>query len=268
MEYDITKNKYSPKEKKDIWDTAFGLQKVDNLEPSDYMRHQAQQHIQNKIEYADIEKNIKSYYKNSQEQSTKEADIVSLRVAELLSRNGFKFSPATLLGIHKYLFTDILPANIPIGKFRNYNITKKEDVLNWDTVLYDDFGMLNDTLEYDFKKESMVDYDVLNRREKAFSAMNFISDIWQIHPFGEGNTRTIAVFAIKYFRILGFEIDNSLFKEHSKYFRDALVLANYHKIGKTLEYLDKFTENLLLDGKNTLNITINNSGNTHIRRQR
>ncbi|MDR2635387.1 MAG: Fic family protein [Campylobacteraceae bacterium] len=255
--YDIVQNQYSQKQKSDIWDTAFGLQKVDNLEPSDYMKKQAQQHIENKIEYADIENNIKSYYENSQERSTMEADIVSLRAAELLSRNGFKFSPATLLGIHKYLFTDTLPANIPVGKFRHYNITKKEDVLDGDTVFYDDFGMINDTLEYDFTKESKLDYNVLDKRTKVFNAMNFISNIWQIHPFGEGNTRTIAVFAIKYFRILGFEVDNSLFKEHSKYFRDALVLANYHKIGKTSEYLDKFTENLLLAGKNELEISIN-----------
>jgi fido (protein-threonine AMPylation protein) len=250
-DYEIENSEYSYKAKLDIWNTAFGLQKVDNLEPSDYIKELARQNAEGKISYHEIEDNLKNYYKDSSEQKNKEADIVSLRITELLSRNGFKFSPGTLLGIHKHLFDGIFD-NIPTGKFRHYNITKKEPVLNNDTIIYDDFTMIAETLNYDFVLEGSFDYKALGKQDKAFKAMNFISGIWQIHPFGEGNTRTIAVFAIKYFRTLGFEVDNTLFEKHSDFFRDALVLANYHKEGKTVEFLNKFTENLLLNGKNRL----------------
>jgi fido (protein-threonine AMPylation protein) len=249
--YDIENNKYSYQKKLDIWDAAFGLQKVDNLSPSDYARELARENAEGKMDYAEVEESLKQYYEKACEQSTKEADIVSLKIAEILSRNGFKLSPATLLGIHKHLFEGVFD-DIPAGKFRHYNITKKEPVLDGDTVVYDDFAMIAETLNYDFALEGDFDYSSLESREKAFKAMKFISGIWQIHPFGEGNTRTIAVFAIKYFRTLGFDVDDSLFKEHSGFFRDALVLANYHKKGKTSKFLDKFTENLLLEGKHKL----------------
>jgi fido (protein-threonine AMPylation protein) len=250
--YDIEHNKYLYEVKLEIWDTAFGLQKVDNLKPSEYAKKLAYQNAKGEISYDEIEKSLKNYYKAERNQETKEADIVSVRIAELLSREGFKFSPATLLGIHKHLFGGVLENSIPAGKFRHYNITKKETVLSGDTVIYDDFAMIDETLNYDFKIESGFDYSLLDKQSKAFKAMEFISRIWQIHPFGEGNTRTIAVFAIKYFHMIGFSIDKTPFKKHSDFFRDALVLANYHKRGKNMEFLNKFTENLLLNGKHVL----------------
>ena len=74
--------------------------------------------------------------------------------------------------------------------------------------------------------------------------------MWQIHAFGEGNTRTTAVFTIQYLRSLGFDVDNDQFARHSWYFRNALVRANYHNIAKGIDYspiyLERFFRNLLL----------------------
>ena len=245
----IVNKQRSYQTKVDIWDAAFGLQQVDYLTPSEYAVDLARQNIEGKISHVEIENNLNNYHQNNADPDTREADIVAIKIAQLLSSNTFRYSPATLLSIHKHLFEGVLDKHIPTGRFRHYNITKKEPVLNNDTVIYADFMMIKETLNYDFTHERKFDYGSLNNRDKAFKAMRFISDLWQTHPFGEGNTRTMAVFAIKYFRSLGLDTKIGVFKENARFFRDALVLANYHKAAKTMEYLDKFTENLLLDGK-------------------
>ncbi|WP_261813036.1 Fic family protein [Paraclostridium bifermentans] len=81
----------------------------------------------------------------------------------------------------------------------------------------------------------------------------FTSSIWQVHPFCEGNTRTTAVFIIKYLRSLGYNVNNDLFKKHSLYFRNALVLSNYSDVNRNIrpdfKYLESFFEKLLIDTK-------------------
>ena len=115
---------------------------------------------------------------------------------------------------------------------------------------------LKEKLEYDFSQERNFHYNGLSMPEVIHHLSVFISRLWQIHVFGEGNTRTTAVFFIKYLRQLGFEADNDMFAEHSWYFRNALVRANYSNIKKgiyeTTEYLELFLQNLLLDGNNEL----------------
>ncbi|MDR1012901.1 MAG: Fic family protein, partial [Lactobacillales bacterium] len=250
--YDIEKEKLPYQMKLKLWHTAFGLQEVDRLKPSEYMYELADKNAQGKIDYEAIYENITTYYgKENISQKTKEADIVSLRITELLSRSGFTFSPVMLLSIHKQLFKDIFETMIPIGKFRTYNIKKKEPVLNGKSVIYTDYSMLSDALNYDFETEKKIHYNGLSSEEKAKHIMKFISDIWQIHPFGEGNTRTIAVFAIKYLQTKNFQVNNQMFEKYSAYFRNSLVLANYLDV-QTNQFLDKFTENLLLGGKNEL----------------
>ncbi len=246
--------------KAENWGVAIGLQQVDNLTPSKYLIKIAKENIEGKISIDEANEEISRYYKKNpaktiKEQNEKEADEVSARIAKLLSTHSFSFSPAELISIHKTLFTGILD-NKTAGKIRTYDITKKEPILNGDTVIYGRADSIKETLDYDFSQEKQFHYKGLSIKEKVEHIAKFISGIWQIHPFGEGNTRTTAVFTIKYLYTLGFETNNDMFEKHSKYFRNALVRANYQNLKKdityTTEYLDKFFGCLLLDEKNLL----------------
>ena len=172
-----------------------------------------------------------------------------------MSNNTFSFSPAEYIAIHKFLFTGILDIKTA-RKIRKYDISKDESILNGNSVSYGRADSIRETLDYDFAKEKAFNYKGLTKREKAQHIAKFMSGIWQIHPFGEWNTRTTAVFIIKYLRTLGFKANNELFEENSLYFRNALIRANYNNLEKsiyeTMEYLNRFFENLLLDKKNLL----------------
>lgn len=239
-------------EKAKVWKTAIGLQQVDGLEPSDYLIDAARQNIEGDITIGEVKQLIDSYYQQNPikdtENRTEEADKVSARIAEILSEQTFTFSPAEYLTIHRRLFQGIYSH---AGKIRNYNITKKEWVLDGDTVLYASAESLKATLEYDFEQERKFSYSGLSQHEIIEHIADFISNLWQIHAFGEGNTRTTAIFLIKYLRKLGFkEVNNDLFAEYSWYFRNALVRANYEDLSKgihkTNKYLVCFLSNLLL----------------------
>jgi len=239
-------------EKARVWKTAIGLQQVDGLKPSDYLIATAKQNIEGSITIDEVKLRIDTYYqqqavKNDKDR-TEEADKVSARIAEILSEDSFAFSPAEYLSIHRRLFQGIYSH---AGEVRDYNIAKKEWVLNGETVLYASAASLKATLEYDFEQEKKFSYKGLTRQEIVEHIAHFISYLWQIHVFGEGNTRTTALFLIKYLRKLGFkEVNNDLFAEHSRYFRNALVRANYEDLSKgihkTEQYLIRFLLNLLL----------------------
>ena len=246
--------------KAENWAVAIGLQQVDGLTPSKYLIDIAKDNIEGKISIDEANEEISRYYKKNpaktlKEHSEKEADEVSGRIAKLLSTHTFSFSPAELISIHKFLFSGILDDKIA-GKIRDYDITKDEPVLNGDTVVYGRSDSIMETLDYDFDKEKRFKYTGLSKKEKVEHLVKFISGIWQIHPFGEGNTRATAVFTIKYLYTLGFETNNDMFEQYSKYFRNALVRANYQNLDKdipyTMEYLNKFFGNLLLGEKNIL----------------
>lgn len=246
--------------KAENWGIAIGLQQVDNLTPSKYLIEVAKDNIEGKISIDEAGEQITQYYKKNpaktlKEYSEKEADEVSARIAKLLSTHTFSFSPAELIAIHKTLFTGILDHQIA-GKIREYDITKKEPILNGDTVIYGRADSIRETLDYDFAQEKKFNYKGLSKREKVEQLARFTSGIWQIHPFGEGNTRTTAVFIIKYLYTLGFETNNDMFEAHAKYFRNALVRANYQNLAEdipyTMEFLNKFFGNLLLGEKNLL----------------
>ena len=128
----------------------------------------------------------------------------------------------------------------------------KKDVLNGESVIYADYPMIQATLDYDFQQEKIFRYSGLSKETMVQHIQSFISGIWQIHPFREGNTRTTTVFLIKYLREFGFEVDNTPFQKHAKFFRDALVLDNAKILQKRLEFLTVFFENLLLSGENVL----------------
>ena len=245
-------------EKAKVWKTAIGLQQVDGLKPSDYLIATARQNIEGDISIDEVKQRIDSYYKESPvtdpENRTEEADKVSARIAEILNEQTFTFSPAEFLIIHRRLFQDIYKH---AGKIRDYNITKKEWVLDGETVLYASAESLKEALEYDFEQEKKFSYKGLNQQEIIEHIAHFTSYVWQIHIFGEGNTRATAIYLIKYLRKLGFKnVNNELFEKHSWYFRNALVRANYEDLSKgihkTEKYLINFLSNLLLEKNHEL----------------
>lgn len=240
------------------WSTAIGLQAVDGLRPSKYLVETAIQNIDGKITVREAKNLIDSYYEErpvhmSDDDRTEEADKVASRIAEILSETAFSFSPNEYISIHRKLFQGIYDH---AGRIRDYNITKKEWVLDGATVMYGSASELRATLEYDFSQERNFSYKGLSMNEIIHHLAVFISRLWQIHIFGEGNTRTTAVFFIKYLRILGFYTTNDIFAENAWYFRNALVRANYTNlqigIHETTEYLELFLRNMLLNEKNEL----------------
>ena len=240
-----------------VWSTAIGLQAVDGLKPSKYLIDTAIQNIEGKITLKEANDLIENYYEEKPDavadNRTEEADKVSVRIAEILSETAFSFSPNEYISIHRRLFQGIYSH---AGKIRDYNITKKEWVLDGETVLYGSASELRATLEYDFSQERDFSYKGLSMDEMIHHLAIFVSRLWQIHIFGEGNTRTTAVFFIKYLRSLGFSATNDIFADNAWYFRNALVRANYTNLQKgiheTTEYLEIFLRNLLLGEKNDL----------------
>ena len=247
------------KEKTFAWATAIGLQQVDGLKPSEYLYQTAKRNIEGEISFDDVSRLINSYYKSKSfrlqnaDNRTEEADKVSSRIAQILSEPSFNFSPSYLIAVHKRLFEGIFKF---AGRLRDYDITKNEWVLNGDTVMYGAAFELKTALEYDFMQEKKFRYKNLSMDEIVRHITFFVSRLWQIHAFGEGNTRTTAVFTIKYLRSLGFKADNDIFAQNSWYFRNALVRANYTNLQKGISenpvFLEKFFRNLLLDEHNEL----------------
>lgn len=254
----IKQDELNKGEKAKTWETAIGLQDVDGLKPSKYLIKTAKEHIEGTINIEEVKKRIDEYYevqgnRKNFENKTEEADKVAVRITEILSENAFSFSPAELLNIHKRLFENLFDG---AGIYRNYNFTKKEWVLNGDTVIYAPFDTIKETLEYDFEQEKNFSYKGLSLDESIKHLCKFTSNIWQVHPFCEGNTRTTAVFMIKYLRTFGFCINDEVFAENSWYFRNSLVRANYKNFEKNifedLSFLEKFFYNLLANTNNDL----------------
>lgn len=239
------------------WQTAIGLQEVDGLKTSQYLIDTAIKNIQGDITFDEAHALLETYYeenrKSDSKSRTEEADKVSFQIAKILSEKAFSFSSSELISIHKKLFMDIYEH---AGKIRDYNITKKEWVLNGETVVYGSASELINTINYDISEEKKFNYKGLSSNDIIKHLASFVSNLWQIHPFQEGNTRTTAVFFIKYLRTLGYDVTNDIFAENAWYFRNALVRANYNDlkngIHSTTEYLELFLENLLLGKNNTL----------------
>lgn len=245
-------------EKTVAWQTAIGLQAVDGLSTSAYLLETAKENIEGKITISEANDKISSYYEECNdrkaiEAGTKEADIVAGRITAILGEKTFSFSPAYWISIHKNLFANVFTH---AGEIRSYNISKNEWVLNGKSVFYASYDSIPMTLDYDFNTEKRFSYRNLSESEIVKHIAKFTCDIWQIHPFGEGNTRSTAVFIIKYLNSLGYSIGNEAFAKYSWYFRNALVRANYNDLQNgvhaTTVYLEKFFENLLYNGNNEL----------------
>ena len=243
------KNKY-------IIETGIGLQDVDRLKNSTYFINETSKYLKGEISLEDLDNIITSYYQNKpvMEDRSDEADKIAIRIAKIISEDSFTFTVGQLLSIHKQLFEGILEN---AGKLRTYNFSKKEWVLDGASVTYGDFRELEATLQYDFEQEKKYQYRNLSIDEIINHLAIFVSNLWQIHVFEEGNTRTTAVFFIKYLRNLGFDVTNDTFAKNAWYFRNALVRANYTNVTKSIfedrSYLVKFLRNLLLGENNLLN---------------
>ncbi len=256
IQYEIIKEYDTPVEKRiENWEVGIGLNEVDGLIPSSYLIQLTKESIEGKKTFDEIEKDLKNYYskqdKNSINYSEMECDLVSTRIAKLLEERAFVFSPIQLKSIHRKLFSELLldERDNSIGEYRKYNISKKEPILNGDTVVYGEYSTIDEFLKYDFENESSKNYSQMSLEKQIKSLARFTSAIWQIHPFIEGNTRTVAVFIQKYLLSMGFLVNNDLFRENSVYFRNSLVASNYSNIPKKISpdftYLEEFFLKLL-----------------------
>ena len=246
------------RERAEAWRVAIGLQAVDGLKTSEYLQETARRNIEGEITIDEARELVKQYYvkktaHDEGDEDKEEADRVSSNISKLLQTDAFTYSVAGLAAIHRAIFEGVFKH---AGRFRDYDISKKEWVLRGDSVLYGRWQDLRMAIEYDLEQERQFDYTPLNKDQMVEHLAKFIAGLWQIHPFGEGNTRTTAVFAIKYLRSQGFSVDNDLFERHSWYFRNALVRASYRNLQKCINYeplfLVRFFRNLLLGENNTL----------------
>ena len=240
------------------WDMAIGLQEVDNLKPSKYLEKLLQENLTGEKTIYEVEKELKEYYvekekNNDVNHNELECDLVSTRIVELLQEDNFELSIDYLKYVHKYLFQDVYEF---AGEFRKVDFSKHERILNNDSVAYGDHKLLEQSLDYDITLEKNKNYKEMNIVDVINNITDFSSRIWQIHPFREGNTRTTALFIEKYLISLGYNVDNTLFKDKSVYFRNALVRSNYFNnylnIKEDNNFLIKFYENLLLGKNNNL----------------
>ena len=248
----IRQGEPAQKEKAGYWQTAIGLQAVDGLKTSDYLQNTARRHIEGEITIDEARELVNQYYitktaHDANDEDKEEADRVSSNIVKVLSSPTFDFTTGGYLSVHRRVFEGVMKH---AGEFRTYDITKKEWVLEGDTVLYLNWEDLRRAIDYDLEQERAYNYKGKSHDEMISHLTRFVSGLWQIHAFGEGNTRTTAVFCIQYLRSLGFEVDNDMFAKHSWYFRNALVRANYHNITKGIDYtpiyLERFFRNLLL----------------------
>ena len=242
----------SQKESAENWKTAIGLQAVDGLQPSAYLIDVAKRNIEGEITLDETRKLIDSYYQNKtvrtpKDEDEEEADKVSANIAKILASKTFAFNANGYVSLHRRIFEGVFKH---AGEIRQYDISKKEWVLEGDSVNYLNWEDLRRALDWDIEQEKNFSYKGLTDDEKIEHIAKFISGIWQIHAFREGNTRTTAIFTIQYLRSLGYEVNNEMFAKHSWYFRNALVRANYRNINKDIEYspiyLVRFFRNLLL----------------------
>ena len=246
------------KERAEAWKTAIGLQAVDGLKTSEYLNETAAKHIEGDITIEEVKELIDTYYQSKtartpEDDEKEEADKAAANITKIINEPSFTFSLHGLTSIHKRIFTGIFKH---AGILRDYEISKKEWVLDGASVSYGFAFELKGALSHDIQRERDFKYTGMDMSEIVKHIAQFTSDIWQIHPFCEGNTRTTAVFIIKYLRSLGFDVNNTTFEKNSWYFRNALVRANYQNLQKGIYketiHLERFFRNLLMGEENKL----------------
>ena len=132
----IRQGEPSQKEKASIWQTAIGLQAVDGLKVSDYLKETAQKHIEGEIGIDEVRELIRTYYQSKtrrepDDDEKQEADKVSSNITKILSSDTLDFSANGYIALHRRIFEGVFKH---AGELRQYDITKKEWVLEGDTV--------------------------------------------------------------------------------------------------------------------------------------
>lgn len=254
--YTVLEPNKDRKKRKEYWEIAKGLQKSDYLDTSEYLETVVEDTVTGKYGTEEAIKRVDEHYRSSDcNKENEEADKSAARITAALEKGTFKFSPITLKAIHREIFTGVLDKNW-VGVYRSVNLSKEEPVLGGRSVQYADYLMIEANLRYDFDEQSQVKYHLPFDENQIKKLVRFTSNIWQTHPFREGNTRTVATFTIMRLQSMGIDIDNTPFKEHAQYFRDALVRANYSSIRDGINeddsYLTMFFENVLLEEKHDL----------------
>ena len=246
------------RERAEAWRVAIGLQAVDGLQTSEYLQETARRNIEGEISIDEARELVKKYYvtktaRDEDDDNKEEADKVSSNISKVLQTDAFSFSVAGLASIHRSIFQGVFKH---AGRFRDYDISKKEWVLRGESVIYGCWRDLSETIAYEIEQEQKFDYSPLSKEQMVEHLAKFTSGLWQIHPFCEGNTRTTAIFIINYLRSVGLSINNESFERHSWYFRNALVRDNYRNLVKKVYhepvFLQRFFRNLLLGENNIL----------------
>lgn len=246
------------RERAEAWRVAIGLQAVDGLQTSEYLQETARRNIEGEISIDEARELVNQYYvtktsRDEDDANKEEADKVSSNISKLLQTDAFSFNVAGLASIHRSIFQGVFKH---AGRFRDYDISKKEWVLSGESVIYGCWRDLSETIAYEIEQEQKFDYSPLSKEQMVEHLAKFTSGLWQIHPFCEGNTRTTAIFIIKYLRSVGLSINNESFERHSWYFRNALVRDNYRNLVKKVYhepvFLQRFFRNLLLGENNIL----------------
>ena len=253
----MEENKALDSEKQLKWELAINLQEVDNLKPSKILKELSWKHMDGSLTINEVEKKLEEYYDKKGDRMNygeHECDFVSARIVEILDKKQFELTSSFLKYIHRFLFQDVYDF---AGELRKIDFSKHARILNNDVIVFEGSNSLNESLEYVISKELEKKYKKMDLKEVPKSLAEFSSNLWRIHPFKEGNTRTIVIFLEKYLNSLGYKIDINLFKEKSVYFRDALVRSNYSnrnlKVKENDMFLVKFFENLLFVANNDLN---------------
>lgn len=254
-EYIQKQHKYSKEEKQEYWNIGIGLQDVDHLKPSKYLYELIDENVKGKISLEDVQKALREYHASRTPEGarTKEADLVAARITGYLQTAEFTLRPTTLKNIHKYIFQDV--SEVTTGVYKTTNWEKPEPILNGKSVRYEDWRNVDDALKYDIEEESRRSYDISDREAILEGLSSFVSGIWQVHPFDEGNTRTTAVFTILYLQSLGVSTNNKPFESNARYFRDALVRSNFidaSGVKRDFTFLQRFFDNLIYDANHRL----------------
>ena len=245
------------------WACAIGLQAVDGLQVSDYLRDVAQSYVAGERSLDETGELVRAYHTpgaasyNAKGEESREADLVSQRIAEVLARGSFALVPDMPRIIHRQLFCDLPQEVYRSGEYKLEPLVKQEEILNGDSVLYTDPMLVEQSLRYLFEEEREAgDYGLVLSGAELGRFSRFVSLVWQIHPFQEGNTRTVAVLAALYLRQLGFDVGNEPFEHHARYFRDALVRANYRNaaagIAPDMRFVEQFFDNLVNDAEHPM----------------
>ena len=249
--YESASEYISEEQRRHYWAVAMGLQAVDNLTVSSYVCERADAYISGEKTLAETGQLIRSYHSHNNASEHAEADLVSQRIVELLARATFYLAPELLSHIHAYLFQDMDKNVYHPGEFKSERMIKQEEVLNGDSVLYADPLVYNMSLAGAFSAEAAKMYTTFTEEEiKGFC--HTVAFLWQVHPFYEGNTRTIAVFSELYLNFLGFRVTNEPFEKHAKYYRNALVRAIYRNAPAGIFPNESF---LVTFYKNALNLS-------------